>query len=192
MKPFAQLIDQISIRGVVVIWRHDDPERKLIIVPSTQVENITRFYYERFGGAHQALKATSAKFIGCFWWPDLKRDVRLYVACCPICDRFIRLNRTPQVNFRSMEVGGRGDFLAMDIVGGLDSLPQSPKGNRYILTLINCFPRFVVAVPLVDQSDEVVIASVIGHSIKVYSTPRRILTVQGRNFESEEFAKFCN
>ena len=80
----------------------------------------------------------------------------------------------------------------MDIVGGMDSLPQTPRGYRYILTLIDCFTRFAVAVPLVDQSAEVVIASVIGHYITVYGTPRRILTGQGRNFESEQFAKFCN
>ena len=90
----------------------------------------------------------------------------------------------PEPGLRSMEVGGRGDCLAMDKVGGMDSLPQTPRGNRYILTLIDCFTRFAVAVPLVDQSAEVVIASVIGHYITVYGTLRRILTDQGRNFES--------
>ena len=53
MKSLAQLFDQISIRkGVLVIRRHDDPERELIIVPSTQVEHIIRFYHEGPGGAH--------------------------------------------------------------------------------------------------------------------------------------------
>ena len=193
MKSLAQLFDQISIReGVLVIRRHDDPERELTILPSCQVAHIIRFYHEGPGGAHKAPKATSAKIIGCFWWPDLKRDVRLYVACCSVCERFIRINQTPRAGLRSMEVGGLGDCLAMDIVGGMDSLPQNPRGNRYILTRIDCFTRFAVAVLLVDQSAEVVIASVIGSCITVYDTPRRILTDQGRNFESEQFAKFCN
>ena len=80
-KSLAQLFDQTSIlEGVLVIRRHDDPERKLTIVPSTQFEHIIRFYHEGPGGAHQAPKATSAKIISCFWWPNLKRDVMLYVA----------------------------------------------------------------------------------------------------------------
>ena len=91
-----------------------------------------------------------------------------------------------------MDVGGRGDCLAMDIVGGRDSFPLTPRGHRYILTMIDCFTRYAIAVPLVDQSAEVVIAAIIGNYITVYGTPRRILTDQGRNFESEEFAKFCN
>ena len=91
-----------------------------------------------------------------------------------------------------MEVNGRKDCLAINIVGIINSLPQTLRGNRYILTFIYCFTRFVVAVSLVDQSAEVVIASVIGHYITVYGTPRRILTNQGRNFESGQFAKFYN
>ena len=91
-----------------------------------------------------------------------------------------------------MEVGGRGDCLAMDVVGGMDSLPQTPRGHRYILTIIDCFTRYAVAVPLVDQSAEVLIASVLGSWITVYGTPRRILTDQGRSFESDQFAAFCN
>ena len=75
-----------------------------------------------------------------------------------------------------MEVPGRGDCLAMDIVGGMDSLALTQRGNRYILTLIDCFTRFAVAVPLGDQSAEVWIASVICNYITVYGTPRRILT----------------
>ena len=193
IKSLAQLFDQISIReDVLVIRRHDDPECELTIVPNTRVEYIIHYYYKGLGGAHQAPKATSAKNICCFWWHDLKRDVRLYVACCPTCKKFIRLNRTPKAGFRLMEVGGHEDCLTIDIVGGMDSIPLTQRGNRYILTLIDFCTRFAVAVPLVAQSAEVVIASFIGHYITVYGTPRRIRTDQGQNFESNQFTKFCS
>ena len=193
MKALAQLFNDMSIRdGVIIVKRHDDPERELTVVPSAKVEHIIRFYHEGPGGAHQAAKATSAKVIRCFWWPDLKRDVRLYIACCPVCERFLKVKQTPRAGLRSMDVGGRGDCLAMDVVGGRDSFPLTPRGHCYILTMIDCFTRYAVAVPLINQSAEVLIAAIIGNYITVYGTPRRILTDQGRNFESEEFAKFCN
>ena len=191
MKSLAQLFDQISIReDVLVIRRHDDPERELTIVPNMRVANIIQYYHAGPGGAHQAPKATYTKIIGCFWWPYLKRDVRLYLACCPNCENFIRLNQTLKAGLL-MEVGCLGDCLAMDIVGGMDFLSLTPRDNRYILMLIACFTRLAVAVPLVNQSAEVVFASVIGHYIPVYGTPRRILTDQGRNFKSDQFPKFC-
>ena len=86
-----------------------------------------------------------------------------------------------------MNVGGRGDFVSMDIVGGKGSLPETPRGNNYILTIIDCFTRYAVAIPLPDQSASVIISAILGSFITVYGTPRTILTDQGRNFESSEF-----
>ena len=79
----------------------------------------------------------------------------------------------------------------MDIVGGKGSLPETPRGNNYILTIIDCFPRYAIAISLPDQSSSVTISAIIGNLITVYGTPRSILTEQGRNFESSEFLEFC-
>ena len=193
MKALSQVFEETHIKeGVLVLRRLDDPERDLIIVPSSRVENIIRFFHEGPGGAHQAPKATSAKIIRCFWLPDLKRDLRIYIACCPTCEKFLRINRTPRAGLRPMEIGGRCDCLAMDIVGGRDSLPTTPRGHKYILTIIDCFTRYAIAIPLIDQCTESIISALIGNLITVYGTPRRILTDQGRNFESEQFISFCN
>ena len=64
----------------------------------------------------------------------------------------------------------------MEIVGGMDYLPQTPRVNRYILTFIYCFTRFAVAVLVLNKFADIVIASVIGHYITVNGTPRRSLT----------------
>ena len=193
MKIFAQLFDELSLHdSVIVLRRSDDPKRELILLPSSLTERIIRFYHEGPGGSHQAAKATSSKIIRRFFWPHLKRDVRLYVACCPTCERFLRLGRTPRAALTPMEVGGRGDCIAMDIVGGKDSLPETPRGNKYILTIIDCFTRYAIAIPIPDQSSSVIISATVGNYITLYGTPRRILTDQGRNFLSSEFSYFCN
>ena len=76
----------------------------------------------------------------------------------------------------------------MDIVGGKDSLPETPRENKYILIINDCFSRFAVAVFLADQSASSIISAVLGHYITIYGTPRRIHTDQGKNFESQEFS----
>ena len=83
-----------------------------------------------------------------------------------------------------MEVGGRGDCFAMDIVGDGESLPLTPRANKYILTFVDCFSRYALAIPIPDQSSETVINAVIGNYITVFGTPRRFLTDQGKCFES--------
>ncbi len=193
LKCLAQIRDETSLNdGVIVLRLADDPERELIVVTSSLIERVFRFFHEGPGGAHQAAKATSAKVIKRFFWPGLKRDVRHYVACCPTCERFLRLGRNPRAELYLMAVGGRGDCVSLDIVGCMGSLPETPRGNNYILTIIDCFTRYAIAIPLPDQSSSVIVSAIIGNLITVYGTPRSILTDQGRNFESSEFLEFCN
>ena len=151
-----------------------------------------RFFNEGPGGAHQAAKATSVNVIQRFFWPDIKRDVRLYVACCPTCERFLRLGRNPRAGLHSMAVGGRGDCVSIDIVGGKGSLPEDFRGNNYILTILDYFTRYAIAIPLSDQSSFVIISAIFGNLITVYGSPRSILTDQGRNFKFSEFLKFLH
>ena len=91
-----------------------------------------------------------------------------------------------------MAVGGRGDRVSMDIVGGKGSFPETLRGNNYILTIIDCFTRYAIAIPLPDQLFSVIILAIIGNLITVYDTLRSILTEQGRNFKSSKFLEFCN
>ena len=175
-----------------MLKRTDDPEIELILLPSSLIERIIRFFHEGPGGSYQAAIATSSKIIRRFFWPHLKGDVRLYVACCPTCERFLRLGRTPRAGLRPMEVRGRGDCIAMNIVGGKDSLPKTRSKHKYILTIIDCFTRYANAIPIPDQSSSVFISALIGNYITLNGTPRRILTDQCRNFLSSKFSYCCN
>ncbi len=143
--------------SVIILRRSNDPQRELIVVLSSLIERVFSFFHKGPGGAHQAAKATAAKIISRFFWPDLKRDVRLYVACYPSCERFLRLGRNPRTELRPMNVGGRGDCVSMDIIGGKCSVPETPKDNNYILTIIDCFTRYAVAIFRPDQSAFVII-----------------------------------
>ena len=96
----------------------EDPAREFILVPAGLEVRIIRVLHEGVGASHQAANATAAKVIQRFYWPGLKRDVKLYVAGCESCEEYRRQARTPKAGLRSMEVGGPGDCLAMDIVGG--------------------------------------------------------------------------
>ena len=83
-----------------------------------------------------------------------------------------------------MAVVGRGDCVSINIVGGKGFFPETRRGNSYILTIIDSFTRYAIAILLPDQSSSVIISAIIGNLIFVYGTRSSILTNQGRNFES--------
>ena len=43
-------------------------------------------------------------------------------------------------------VGSRGELVAMDFMGGGETLPLTKSGNRNILVMIDVFTKYVVAI----------------------------------------------
>ena len=60
-----------------------------------------------------------------------------------------------------MAVRGLGDCVSMDIVGGKGSLPETPRGNNYVLIIIDCFTRYAIAIPYPDKSSSVIVSAII-------------------------------
>ena len=121
----------------------------------------------------------------------MKGDVRRFVANCTVCDdlrRPIPASRAPLV---PIFTGAPFEIVAMDIVGGRDSLPTTPNGNRYILTIIDHFTKWAEAVPLKNMTAKTVALALIDNWVSRHGVPQRILTDQGTNFESALMKTLC-
>ena len=81
---------------------------------------------------------------------------------------------------------GRFTNLHIDIVGPL------PIANdcQYILTIIDRFTRWSVAVPLRDISAETIYKTILREWIAVFSCPSVITTDRGSQFQSTLFDEF--
>lgn len=79
---------------------------------------------------------------------------------------------------RPINVEGRGDCLAINIVGIKESLPKTLGGNACILTMTECFTRYADAGELPDQTSSSINQAVLKHWISLYGTPRRIFNDQ--------------
>jgi transposase InsO family protein len=77
---------------------------------------------------------------------------------------------------------------SLDIVG---PLPESTKGNRYILTFQDDLSKLVTAIPLPRQDADAIAREFVLNIILKFGTPRQILTDQGANFLSELFKNVC-
>ena len=73
-------------------------------------------------------------------WPTMREDVIAYIKCCPTCQK-VRLGQ-PHADYalHSTEVHEPFEVIAIDTIG---PLPEDEAGNKYIITVIDCFTRFV-------------------------------------------------
>jgi transposase InsO family protein len=119
----------------------------------------------------------------------MKREIEEYVRKCKSCQINKLLgprNRAP------MEITTTAEHpfekCSLDIVG---PLPETTKGNKYILTFQDDLSKFVNAIPIPQQDAETVARELVLNIILKIGTPKQILTDQGTNFLSDLFKNVC-
>lgn len=133
--------------------------------------------------SHPGVKTTIREITKRFIWPGIKKDVNKWAKSCLQCQssKISQHNKTALGKFT--EPDSRFQNIHIDIVG---PLPIS-DGYKYLLTCIDRFSRWPVAIPIRDITSETVVKSFIKDWISNYGIPNKITTDQGRQLESNLF-----
>jgi len=69
------------------------------------------------------------------WWLHWKRDLKLFIKCCPRCEAFHRVKPQKQAHMRSQIVGAPGERFAIDLCGPY----PSSDGYKFLFTALCTF-----------------------------------------------------
>ena len=122
----SQILSPTSLRKIVINSCHDLPA----------------------SGGPLAFKATFDTIRDRFWWTTMSTDVRTHIEACLSCQRRKSSHRPPRLPVGHRPVTRAFQRVAVDLVE-YKSLSQ---GNRFILSVIDHFTRFVVLIPIKDKS----------------------------------------
>ncbi|KAI2664272.1 Transposon Tf2-9 polyprotein [Labeo rohita] len=123
---------------------HDCPEGKLF-VPESVRSAVLRWSHASRLAIHPGVRGTLTSVRQRFWWPAIVRDVRRYVASCPVCAQSKSSNSPPAGLLRPLPIPSRPwSHIALDFVSGL----PSSAGNTVILTVIDRFSKAAHFIPL--------------------------------------------
>ena len=117
------------------------------------------------------------------WWLTWRRDLKLFILCCPKCEAFCRGKPPRQATLNPMLVGGPGERFAIDLTGP----HPSANGYKYMMTAICCFSKFGVCVPIRDKEASTVAKAIVDHVFLKWGMCHEILTDLGKEFEAELF-----
>ena len=115
-----------------------------------------------------------------YFWPGMSKNVADYIQKCPICQAYKLLPRIPRE-----KLGDRPppkdtwERVHMDIwsPGG-----YSNSGNRYVIAFVDVFSKFVIFVPIPNQTSEVIIEVIINHVFMPYGSPDELVSDSAANF----------
>ena len=129
-------------------------------------------------GVERTRQAMCAKFV----WPSIREDSSRWARECLACQQSkVTRHTTPPIG--TFEVPNkRFEHINMDIV----TLPLS-NGYKYILTAVDRFTRWPVAIPMVDISADSVVDAFAHGWIASFGLPATVTTDRGSQFSSELF-----
>ena len=83
-----------------------------------------------------------------YYWPGMRKDILRHCKRCHQCA--LQNQGMGEVGFDHFNVPSLPmEFICMDLVGPIS--PQTSKGNRYMLTVIDMLTGYTIAVPIMDK-----------------------------------------
>ncbi|BHF75569.1 hypothetical protein SprV_0501866500 [Sparganum proliferum] len=133
-------------------------------------------------GIRASRKLIAARFI----WPKMNSDIALWTRQCLACqkNKVHRHTFSPPSTFAVPDV--RFHHVHLDLVG---PLPPS-RGYTHILTAVDRFTRWPIAVPISDTSVENIAMVFLMHWISTFGVPTTLTTDRGSQFQSSLFREF--
>jgi cleavage and polyadenylation specificity factor subunit 1 len=133
--------------------------------------------------AHPGSKKTGLLLAARFFWPNMKKQIKEWVKCCPVCQAS-KVTRHLHHEHWHEAVHARFQVVHVDIVG---PLPVSRRGSAYMLTMVDRFSRWVEAVPIKNITARNCAEVFLANWVARFGVPEVVVSDQGRQFESSLF-----
>lgn len=174
---YTQLWDEIIFRSGVLCRRRKDGF-STVIIPRILRPRVLAGIHE---SGHIGTDASVQMLRERYYWPGMITDMENFVAQCLQCNRRKAWSKQPIIQPRPILCSTPMECWSMDIIG---PLPETSAGNQYILTMCDMFTKWPEAVALPEQSAEAIAKAIVSRIITTHGVPHKILSDQGRNFES--------
>ena len=141
-----------------------------------------------FGG-HTGERKTLGKLRQRFYWPRMSTEVKIWVQQCDTCHANKPLLRKTHGKLFTYVVGLPNERVAADIGG---PLPITSRGNKYVLVIGDYFTKWIEAIPVPNQTAEVLARAILDNYIVRFGVPLSLHTDQGQAFESLLWRELCD
>jgi len=151
-----------------------------MVSPVEYREEIMQTAHASVTGGHMGVKKTQTKVAKRAYWVGWTRDVRDFCRRCDVCAKYHRGTVQKQGELQNMCVGAPWERIAIDVTG---PHPQSSKGNKFMVTVLDHFTKYAFAFPVRAHDAVTVAKHLIERVFLVYGVPVQLLSDRGAEFE---------
>ena len=137
---------------------------------------------------HSGVARTTSRLQLTWYWPGMTSLIRRIIRSCEVCQTAKHGGAKAAQGKQRLYAGRPWQKVAVDLVG---PMPETTKGNRWILVLVDHFTRWQDALAIPDATAPVV-AAILDERVFCYlGLPEQIHTDQGAQFESQLMTELC-
>ncbi len=181
-------LDQLALEnGILYLCKQkiDGTILYLLIVPNELRKDALRLIHEKESG-HLGLHKSVLKVEEYFYWPNLRKDMKTYVRQCITCQQLKMSNGLQQQWQELPPVDQPMERVTIDIT----EMGSGAIGQKYVLTVIDNFSRFVNLYLMSTRTTESVVSK-LDMVVEAYGAPRVLLADNAREFGSENLKAWC-
>ena len=181
--PLSQFCVENDILYFKSVNAYGKTSQRLCVPTSYQKKALIMAHQEPLSG-HCGIQGTMEHLKKFAYWPTIWRDTKEFVKSCKVC-ALTKLEKAPKIPiFDTPDIRHPWARVNMDLVG---PMPATDDGNRYILTVIDCFTKYELPAPIPNKSAPVVARALIQHMIGPFGRPAKLYNENGSEFVAEVF-----
>jgi transposase InsO family protein len=171
-----------------VIYKRRPQGNHQIVVPRTLIRAVIKENHNPVYVAHPGIKRTYELISLNYWWPGMRQSIQEYIQNCDSCQKrkddheFVAPLGEPEEPTAPFEI------TSMDLTG---PYPTTQRKNKYLLTFIDHFTKYVEAFAISDQTAETCARVYATQTITRHGTGSKLIADQGGAFMSKFFGETC-
>ena len=168
-----------------IVWAEDTDKRLHWIVPTDIRGDLIQFAHEQ---GHRGKEVTLERVKETGWWPAMRKDVEQWVDNCLACAMVNADSSGPKAGLQHQRIEGPWARLQIDFIG---PLPVTSKNNKYCLTIVDPFSKWVEALPCKNNTAATTARLLFDHVFSRFGLPKTIDSDSGSHFIGEVTKELC-
>lgn len=164
--------------------RKHNCERLQLVVPKKMRERVMEAHHDMDLAGHMGIWKTLNKIARWYYWPEMAKDVKKWVAECVTCQQYKGSGKEKYGELQPIRATRPFEIVGMDI---LTDLPLTGRGNKHILVFTDYFTKWPEAIAIPDLEAKTVARAYFEHIIVAHGAPSRIITDRGSQFVADVF-----
>jgi hypothetical protein len=162
--------------------KNHEHELKQLLVPLPMRVHLLALSHDSPTAGHLREKKVREKLLADYYWPGISADIKSYCASCFECQKVGYPGDKTQVPLKKVPlIGEAWNKVEIDLVG---PFPESSRGNRMALTVMDIATRYAEAIPI-KSGHATVVADALLECFMRLGFPQQLQHDLGRQFISE-------